>query len=66
MQNKKTKKSYCYSCKKILSKFDIELNQKYPSYSKKLMCTSCLKDQENRLSKEISKLSSDDTDFYNY
>ena len=66
MQNKKTKKNYCYSCKKRLSRFDIELNQKYPSYSKKIMCTSCLKKQENTLSKEISKLSSDDIDFYNY
>ena len=66
MLNKKTKKSYCFSCKKLLSKFDIELNQKYPLYSKKLMCSSCLKDQENELSKEISKLSSDDLDIYNY
>ena len=66
MLSKNTKKSYCFSCKKLLSKFDIELNHKYPLYSKKLMCSSCLKDQENELSKEISKLSSDDLDFYNY
>jgi len=66
MQTIKTKQSYCYSCKKLLTKFDIELNQEYPSYSKKLICTPCLKDKENKLSKEISEISSDDTDFYNY
>ncbi len=66
MGKKNMKKNICSICNEILSDIDSELNNKYRSYPKILICTSCLKKKEDKLSKKISKILSSDLDIYDY
>ena len=66
MGKKNMKKNICSICNELLSEIDNELNYKYRSYPKILICTSCLKKKEDKLSKKISKILSSDLDIYDY
>ncbi len=66
MGKKKIKKNTCSICNELLSEIDNELNYKYWSNPKILICTSCLKKKDDKLSKKVSMILSSDLDIYDY
>ena len=54
----------CSECSIQLSKFEIELNIKYPIG--KLYCEFCQSKKEREIIKKLAKSIADDLDFYNF
>tara|TARA_E500000081_G_scaffold153544_1_gene188121 strand:+ start:1376 stop:1585 length:210 start_codon:yes stop_codon:yes gene_type:complete len=54
----------CSECSIQLSKFEIELNTKFPIG--KLYCEFCQSEKERKIIKELCKSVADDLDFYDF
>ena len=55
---------FCSECSTQLSKFEIELNTKYPIG--KLYCEFCQSKKEREIIKKLAKSITEDLDFYDF